>query len=120
MSFQVGWACYADLASAGQSACSQFSPVTSITGGGNSITTASCLSSDINGNMTLQLATAPIGGGATTLSTVVMPPAFQPCLYPDFMDAGLLIFGALLGVWGVTFGLRKIIAMLNHYRGEDA
>jgi hypothetical protein len=119
MSYQVGWACFATLQDAGTAACTQFAPVTSFTGGGQNISTASCLYSGADGTLQLKISTAPITGGVPVVTSVALPAAYQQCLYPDFVDAGLLIFVALLTVWATTYGMRKIISFLNWSRGDE-
>ena len=118
MSFQVGLACYADLPAAGSAACSLFSPVTNISNGGASVSSISCDSSGASGELYLKVATAPIGGGTTTFSYVYMPPTFQRCMYPDFVEAGILIFVSVLSVWALTYGGMQIYKMLHWSRGD--
>lgn len=120
MSYQVGYSCYADLPSAGVAACSQFTPVTSVTGGtGGAVVNASCLSSDDYGSLTLKIVSSPINGDTPSVSYNTITPVFHPCQYSDFIDAGLVIFAALLGVWASCWGIYQLIKMLHWSRGDQ-
>jgi hypothetical protein len=117
MSYQVGFVCYSSVQDAGEAACRLFEPVTAVSPDGSQITTVSCKSSDFNGALVLQKTINK--NGLITVSDNTMSMVHQPCMYTDFVDAGLAIFAALLGVWAVTLGYRKIIELLNWSRGES-
>lgn len=124
MSYQVGFSCFDTLQSAGVAACTNFEPVTTLTssGSGNNVqttvTTVHCNGVNVNGDLLLH-ALAVTNSGGSTSSTFTMPLTYQPCLYPQFVDAGLLIFVALLGVWSMIWGYKKIIDLLNWSRGDS-
>lgn len=119
MSFQVGFACYADLASAGAAACSQFTPVTSVTGGvGGAVYNASCQSSDSSGVLTLKIITSPNNGDAPFYTNNTIQPVYNNCMWPDYVDAGLTIFVALLSVFFAAWGVYQLYSMLHWSRGD--
>lgn len=119
MSYQVGFACYADLASAGVAACNAFSASVVTVASGESVSLA-CVSSDANGVLTIARGVWA-QGSIPTYSAVqfTQTPVYAPCMYQDFVDAGLSIFVALLVVWASYLGYKKIIDFLSWGRGCD-
>ena len=119
MSYQVGFACYADLASAGAAACSQFQPVTSVTGGtGGAVLNATCQSSDSSGVLTLKIITSPINGDTPFYTNNTISPVYNNCTWPEYVDAGLTIFVALLGVYFAAWGVYQLYNMLHWSRAD--
>lgn len=119
MSYQVGWACFATLQDAGTAACTNFIPTTGFTGGGLYITNASCQFAGSDGSLQIKLSTALVSGGVPVTSFVNFPQTYQRCQYQDFVDAGLLIFSALLTAFFMWWGLYQIYKLLHWSRGDN-
>lgn len=118
MSYQVGLSCYADLPAAGAAACSQFQPITGYTNNGMTITTSTCATSTALGSLQLKISTLPVAGGPAMVVYANQQMVYQPCMYQDFVDAGLLIFVALLSAWVVCWGTYQIYKFLHWSRGD--
>ena len=119
MSYQVGLACYADLSSASSATCSQFSPVTSVTGGsGGAVVQASCSSANDFGVLTLKIVSSPINGDAPSVSYNTITPVYHPCQYSEYMDAVIAIGVAVACVWAACWGVYQLYKMMHWSRSD--
>jgi hypothetical protein len=118
MSLQVGTLCYSSAVEAGRAACSQFSPVSMLSG--STMKTASCASSDaITGALLVNVVTTDLSTNASSVVQISQTVSFPACVQQDYIDAAEIIIGALLGLWCVWFTGKKIIETLGFTRGEN-
>lgn len=117
MSFQVGGSCYATQAYAGAAACSNFVPV--FTQDATNIYSTTCTGSTAAGALTLQNLTTKISNGNTTTKTLTVLQSYPLCIETDYLAAGEVIAGALLGLWAIYWGGSRVLSLLHWSRGSD-
>ena len=118
MSLQVGTSCYATAVDAGRAACSQFEPVSTISG--SIVKTVSCSSSDPStGALILDINSIDSSTNAASSVQVTQNISFPPCVQQDYIDAAEVIAGSLLAFWVVGYAGYKIMALLDWSRGES-
>lgn len=116
-SVQVGASCYANVVDAAAAVCAAHIPTAVISG--QSVVTLSCKGFTDQGEVVMQTSAQQIGGtvpASTTTNTLMI--VEQPCTNGQFMDAGIVIFMAILAAAVIPYGLLKIIRLLNSSRGE--
>ena len=118
-SVQVGAFCYADMAAAGAAACSAHIPTTTVAG--SSLVSVSCGGVDAVGALQMRTAVSPLDGSSpAVVSTVLVSPAYGPCLQGDLVNAGIAVLLSLLVAWVAVHGVQRVIAMLRWGRGEQS
>lgn len=116
MPLQVGLSCFDTPVSAGEAACSSFTPVSSIDASG--VRSVSCSGADpATGALILSVATTPTGG-ATTYTTVEQQLAFPDCFQSNYIQAAEQLFGVLLAAWAITYGAWKVLGFIKWNRGD--
>lgn len=117
MSLQVGASCYATAADAGRAACSQFSPVATLSG--TTLKTVSCSASHATtGALLLDVVETDTVTQATTTTQVSQLVTFPPCVQQDYLDAAEVIISGLLAVWVIWYSGHKLISFLGWTRGS--
>lgn len=120
MSYQVGVACYATAADAGAAACAQYTPVTTMVENGAVIRTVSCSTADsTTGALKLQITSTPVDGSPSTTVFVSHPIAFADCMWPKFAEAGVVVFGMLLGIYCTVKAWNYVLDYLDSYRSAE-
>lgn len=116
MAFQVGVSCYATAADAGRAACSQFQPLTTISG--NTVKTVSCSSADvITGDLNLSVISTDIPTNITTAQGITHSLSFPPCIQQDYLDAIEVVSASLLSVLVIWWCGMKLVNFLGWSRG---
>jgi hypothetical protein len=117
VSLQVGAFCYANAVEAGRAACSQFQPVTSLSG--TLFKTITCTGSDATtGSLSLDLKTFDTAALTMTEQTFSQSLNYSDCVNQDYVDAAEVIFPALVAVWVVWICGRKMMDVLGWSRGD--
>lgn len=118
MSLQVGAFCYATPVAAAAAACARHVPSVKVDGG--NVVSLSCSGVTDVGGLVMSTSVVPVGSSASAVvSTSEYPMDFAPCLYPDFVEAVLAIFAALLALWAITYGPRQVLKLLAWGRGRN-
>lgn len=119
MSFQVGSACYASYGDAGGAACSLFVPVTTLDA--SNVRTVSCFRADAaTGALVLHVTTTSISTHISTVDEIWQVQSYPDCVLPDYIAAGEVIFGLFLTFWALSYGVMKVIKVLDWSRGEPS
>jgi len=117
MALQVGNACYATEAEASAATCAALG-VDVATGSTGAVQAAYCSGVVVGGGFNMRVVRYTTGGAISSTYNTTVAPLYQPCQQPDIVASSHLIIGALLALWGVTWGLWKIKSIVDAYRGE--
>lgn len=115
MSYQVGMGCYADVQSAYAVLCASHAPAW--THSINASVLVECVGSDDLG-LVYRRTLYEVGAEPGT-EYFVASPALAPCVWSDWVEAGAVIFVAVLSAWCAWWGIRKIMALVDHYARVD-
>lgn len=120
MSFQYSNSCYLTVVDSGVAACANFLPLTMLSQDGLTVKSLSCASADLEtGALNFDLISTLISSGASSVSSVSQLYSFAACTQSDYFVAFQAVFGAVLALVIISYGMWKIYTYLNWARGSE-